>query len=204
MARRHGVETPLTTEGGHIAFAPTDEIEIEILRSLVKQFGRVSVERILSGPGMEDLHLSLAEAEGRKVDPLPAKQITERAVEGCADSLATVDPLLRHSGLDGGRHRPGAGRAGRGVHRRRHRATDHRFAGSRSVPRPVRGQGPVRGLHEGDPDPRDPASPYRPDRRGCGDDAGRAGLGLLAEAFHLRARRARHDKAVMAYCVASR
>jgi glucokinase len=91
MARRHGVETPLTTEGGHIAFAPTDEIEIEILRSLVKQFGRVSVERILSGPGMEDLHLSLAEAEGRKVDPLPAKRITERAIEGCVDSLATVD-----------------------------------------------------------------------------------------------------------------
>jgi len=91
MARRHGVDTPLTTEGGHIAFAPTDEIEIEILRSLAKQFGRVSVERILSGPGMEDLHLSLAEAEGRKVDPLPAKRITERAIEGCADSLATVD-----------------------------------------------------------------------------------------------------------------
>lgn len=91
MARRHGVDTSLTTEGGHIAFAPTDEIEIEILRSLMKAFGRVSVERILSGPGMEDLHLSLAEAEGRKVDALPAKQITERAVEGCADSLATVD-----------------------------------------------------------------------------------------------------------------
>jgi glucokinase len=91
MARRHGVDTPLTTEGGHIAFAPTDEIEIEILRSLAKQFGRVSVERILSGPGMEDLHLSLAEAEGRKVDALPAKRITERAIEGCADSLATVD-----------------------------------------------------------------------------------------------------------------
>ncbi len=91
MARRHGVNTPLTTEGGHIAFAPTDEIEIEILRALVKQFGRVSVERILSGPGMEDLHIALAEAEGRKVDPAPAKQITERAVEGCADSLATVD-----------------------------------------------------------------------------------------------------------------
>jgi glucokinase len=91
MARRHGVDTPLTTEGGHIAFAPTDEIEIEILRSLAKQFGRVSVERILSGPGMEDLHLSLADAEGRKVDPLPAKRITERAIEGCTDSLATVD-----------------------------------------------------------------------------------------------------------------
>ncbi|ALL13926.1 glucokinase [Caulobacter henricii] len=91
MARRHGVDTPLTTEGGHIAFAPTDEIEIEILRALTKQFGRVSIERILSGPGMEDLHTILAAAEGRKVTALPAKQISERALEGCADSLATVN-----------------------------------------------------------------------------------------------------------------
>ncbi len=91
MARRHGVDTPLTTEGGHIAFAPTDEVEIEILRALTKSFGRVSVERILSGPGLEDLHVALAEAEGRKVDPAAANQITERAIEGCADSLATVN-----------------------------------------------------------------------------------------------------------------
>lgn len=90
MARRHGVDTPLTTEGGHIAFAPTDEIEIELLRALMRQFGRVSVERILSGPGMEDLHVALADAEGRKVEPLTAKQVTENAVEGCADSAATV------------------------------------------------------------------------------------------------------------------
>ncbi|WP_425995876.1 glucokinase [Caulobacter sp. DWR1-3-2b1] len=91
MARRHGVDTPLTTEGGHIAFAPTDEVEIEILRLLTKKYGRVSVERILSGPGMEDLHVALGDAEGRDVAPLEAKQITERALEGCADSLATVN-----------------------------------------------------------------------------------------------------------------
>jgi glucokinase len=40
---------------------------------------------------MEDLHVILAAAEGRTVDALAAKQITERAVEGCADSLATVN-----------------------------------------------------------------------------------------------------------------
>ena len=91
MIRRHGVDTPLTTEGGHIAFAPTDEVEIEILRLLTKKYGRVSVERILSGPGMEDLHVVLGDAEGREVAPLEAKQITERALEGCADSLATVN-----------------------------------------------------------------------------------------------------------------
>jgi glucokinase len=91
MARRHGVDTPLTTEGGHIAFAPTDEVEIEILRLLAKKYGRVSVERILSGPGMEDLHVALGDAEGRAVEPLAAKHITERALEGCTDCAATVE-----------------------------------------------------------------------------------------------------------------
>ena len=64
-----------------------------MLRALTKRLGGglVSVERILSGPGMEDLHVDLAAAEGRKVDALTAKQITERAVEGCVDSLATVN-----------------------------------------------------------------------------------------------------------------
>ncbi|MBO9708499.1 MAG: glucokinase [Caulobacter sp.] len=91
MVRRHGVETPLTTEGGHIAFAPFDEIEIEILRILVKKYGRCSIERILSGPGMEDLHLALAEAEGRKVEELTAKQITEHGVAGDGCCKVTID-----------------------------------------------------------------------------------------------------------------
>ena len=93
LVRRHGQEIPLATEGGHVAFAPVDEVEIEVLRALTKdlQGGRVSVERILSGPGMEDLHVALGAAEGRLVEALTAKQITEHAVEGCADCLATVN-----------------------------------------------------------------------------------------------------------------
>ena len=91
MVRRHGVETPLTTEGGHIAFAPFDDTEIEILRVLIKRFGRCSIERILSGPGIEDLHVILGEIEGRKVDALAAKEITEHAVAGDACCKVTIE-----------------------------------------------------------------------------------------------------------------
>lgn len=91
MVRRHGVETPLTTEGGHIAFAPFDDTEIEILRVLIKRFGRCSIERILSGPGIEDLHVILGEIEGRKVDELAAKEITEHAVAGDACCKVTIE-----------------------------------------------------------------------------------------------------------------
>ena len=91
MVRRHGVETPLTTEGGHIAFAPFDDTEIEILRVLIKRFGRCSIERLLSGPGMEDLHVILGKIEGRKVDELTAKQITEHAIAGDACCKVTIE-----------------------------------------------------------------------------------------------------------------
>jgi glucokinase len=42
----------VATEGGHAAFAPRDERQIELLRFLSARFGRVSVERVVSGPGL--------------------------------------------------------------------------------------------------------------------------------------------------------
>ncbi len=74
-------ETPLTTEGGHIAFAPFDDVEIEILRVLAKEHGRCSIERILSGPGIEDLHVILAKVEGRE-GAGPDRQADHRARRG--------------------------------------------------------------------------------------------------------------------------
>lgn len=47
--------SPLATEGGHTGFAPRTETEIELLRYLGKRFGRVSAERVISGPGL--LHI---------------------------------------------------------------------------------------------------------------------------------------------------
>jgi glucokinase len=43
----------LSSEGGHVDFAPRDELEIDLLRFLQRRHhGRVSVERIVSGPGL--------------------------------------------------------------------------------------------------------------------------------------------------------
>jgi glucokinase len=44
------------TEGGHCDFAPRTEIEIELLRFLSARFGHVSVERIVSGPGLVNVY----------------------------------------------------------------------------------------------------------------------------------------------------
>ncbi len=81
---------PLATEGGHIGFAPQDAGEIAILEALGRRFGRVSVERILSGPGLENLSRALDEIAGRAVRPLSAAEVVEHASQGDADCRATL------------------------------------------------------------------------------------------------------------------
>lgn len=45
------------TEGGHTSFAPTDDIQIDILKYMHKKYNiDISTERLLSGPGMEDIY----------------------------------------------------------------------------------------------------------------------------------------------------
>lgn len=46
----------LSSEGGHINFAPTDELQIDLLNDLMERAGRVSYERVLSGPGLVSIY----------------------------------------------------------------------------------------------------------------------------------------------------
>lgn len=74
---------PLAGEGGHIGFAPTDEEQIALLRFLQDRYGRVSVERILSGPGIADLFAFCRAASGRPANrPRTAAEVTEAALNG--------------------------------------------------------------------------------------------------------------------------
>ena len=78
----------LGTEGGHTNFAPRDEREVSILRYAWRQFGHVSFERLLSGPGLELIYRALAERAGQPdMPPLAAPEITARALDG-SDALA--------------------------------------------------------------------------------------------------------------------
>jgi glucokinase len=91
LARYRGRAVPISSEGGHIGFAPSNEKEIEILHVLARKFGRVSVERILSGPGIENLYGALGEIVGMKTTPLDAAEIQSLAERGdklAAESIA--------------------------------------------------------------------------------------------------------------------
>ena len=77
------------TEGGHIDFAPLDAIEDAVLARLRKRYRRVSVERVVSGPGLIDLYETLAAIEGRAVQQYDDKTLWQMGMSG-EDSLAAA------------------------------------------------------------------------------------------------------------------
>ncbi len=77
------------TEGGHIDFAPLDSIEDAILARLRQRYRRVSVERVVSGPGLVDIYEALAGMEGRAIQPTDDKSLWQLGLTG-VDSLAAA------------------------------------------------------------------------------------------------------------------
>jgi glucokinase len=77
------------TEGGHIDFAPLDTIEDAILARMRQRFRRVSVERVVSGPGLREIYETLAGIEGRAIQQLDDASLWALGMGG-EDSLASA------------------------------------------------------------------------------------------------------------------
>lgn len=86
MAESYHVQA---TEGGHIDFAPLDAIEDAVLARLRKRYRRVSVERVVSGPGLVEIYETLASIEGRAIQQLDDKALWALGTSG-EDSLAAA------------------------------------------------------------------------------------------------------------------
>ncbi|MDY6879454.1 MAG: glucokinase [Thermodesulfobacteriota bacterium] len=80
---------PVSSEGGHVDFAPNNEEEVQLWRYLHRRFGHVSTERVLSGPGLWNIYSWMKDSglypeapwlaeKIRSTDP--AKAITEAAI----------------------------------------------------------------------------------------------------------------------------
>ncbi len=54
---------PLPGEGGHVGFSPQNPIEARIHTALLQEYGRVTWERVVSGPGLAAIHRVLAGEE---------------------------------------------------------------------------------------------------------------------------------------------
>ncbi len=93
----------LATEAGHADLAPRTDLEIELLGWLRARYGRVSWERVLSGPGLANVHAFLS-ATGRGDEPArvseairagdPAAAISAAALEGASERCALALDLF--------------------------------------------------------------------------------------------------------------
>jgi glucokinase len=91
LARSERGDIAVATEGGHAAFAPSNDAEIEVMQRLHARHGRVSIERLLSGRGIFELYEALADI--RQIEATLADEKAVMAAAGKGDALAeeTID-----------------------------------------------------------------------------------------------------------------
>lgn len=80
----------IASEGGHVSFGPTNEAEEAVFYRLRGE-APIAAETVLSGPGIERLHLALHAGAA----PLASHDIVRRAIAGDRVTRATVDLFVR-------------------------------------------------------------------------------------------------------------
>jgi glucokinase len=89
---------PIASEGGHVSFAPRDEVDAALWAQLRRRFGHVSNERVLSGPGLVNLATALAALEGQTLRIGEPREVSRRAQAGrcrfCRQALERFSGLL--------------------------------------------------------------------------------------------------------------
>ena len=68
---------PFASEGGHADFAPRNRFEIELLEYLMARHGRVSYERVLSGPGLANIYQFLRDSGKGQEPPWLAQELAQ-------------------------------------------------------------------------------------------------------------------------------
>lgn len=103
---------PFASEGGHASFSPVNALEAALLTHLSARFGHVSWERVLSGPGLVNIHAFLL-AHRRSTTPPwlddemrmgdPAAAIAQAALlERDATCIEALALLVRLYGAEAG------------------------------------------------------------------------------------------------------
>ncbi|GFO66679.1 glucokinase [Geomonas limicola] len=82
---------PLPSEAGHADFAPRTDEEAQLLQYLKGEFGRVSYERIVSGPGLVNIYRFLRDRRYASEDPSVAAALSQ----------GDPAPVITHAALTG-------------------------------------------------------------------------------------------------------
>jgi len=81
LCKRNHALFPIVGEEGHVGFAPETQAQLKIYGALAKNFGRVSTERLLSGPGVENIYQALSPAYGNDRVVLSTSEVFARAAD---------------------------------------------------------------------------------------------------------------------------
>ncbi len=85
----------LAGEGGHAGLSPVNDREIAVLYQLIRRFGHVKAEYVLSGPGLEILWETLAALDGADATMRPTSgEIAERARRGRCELSAEAVAIM--------------------------------------------------------------------------------------------------------------
>ena len=103
----NGQFVPSASEGGHADFAPRNDCEVVLLRDLTTRYGRASVEHVISGPGLVNIHrVTHASACLAGVDLTAADApaaISRAAADGrCPGCVAALDMFVDAYGAEAG------------------------------------------------------------------------------------------------------
>lgn len=95
----HGATTMgLPSEAGHASFAPRDRVQMDLLQHLQEKLGHVSVERLLSGPGLLTIATALAEIRGQLVELRAPRDVSAGAADGtcaiCREAIRIFSHIL--------------------------------------------------------------------------------------------------------------
>ncbi len=96
-------EIVLVTEGGHVTLSSENRREDAVIIALRSQLHHVSVESVLSGPGLIHLYHAIARADGKAVPPRDSGEIIEHALAGdCPVSRETLELFCAFLGSTAG------------------------------------------------------------------------------------------------------
>jgi glucokinase len=92
LIRQGATSYAVVTEAGHATLPATSEREQRVIEQMRRHFDHVSIERALSGSGLENLYEALAAVDGAGVPSRDAASITKAALDGsCSTSRAALD-----------------------------------------------------------------------------------------------------------------
>lgn len=79
LVRESGIY-PVVGEGSHAGFAPETRMQMKVLEHLRARFDRVSNERLISGPGLENIYWALCSIRGESTETISAAEIFSRVL----------------------------------------------------------------------------------------------------------------------------